>query len=132
MRILLTGHYSHASGVRLTPGEYDAADPRVGGLARYLIDTEQATLIEADDTDAEVGELPSYEEMTVARLKQLADERGVDLTGATKKVDIIAALIAAELTVALENETATSQSEPVETDKDDEDDEPEEEDWSDD
>lgn len=35
---------------------------------------------------------PDYDDLTVAELKDLADERGVDLGGASRKADIIQAL----------------------------------------
>lgn len=44
-----------------------------------------------EDTDGD-GEVSAYEGMTVAELKKLAADRNLDLEGATKKADIIAAL----------------------------------------
>jgi hypothetical protein len=47
-----------------------------------------------DPTDGAVT--PSFDDMTIAELKEHADKKGVDLGSATKKDDIIAAIKAAE------------------------------------
>lgn len=47
-------------------------------------------------TDAETGEESfSLDGMTVAQLKEFAEENGIDIGGATKKQDIIDAIVAA-------------------------------------
>ena len=106
MRFLLTDHYAHANGVRLSPGEYDGTDPRVQGLGWYLVNTGQATLLESDSqdtTDVLAAAEVDYEAYTVAELKAAAAAREIDLAGANKKADIIALLIAADEANAAEN-----------------------------
>lgn len=51
----------------------------------------------ADDSEEPEGEAETeLQAMTVAQLKELAENRGIDLTGATKKADIIAAIEAVD------------------------------------
>ena len=51
---------------------------------------------QAEGEKEENTEPPALEEMTVAKLKDYAAEKGIDLGKATKKADIIAAINAAE------------------------------------
>ena len=51
---------------------------------------------EETDGESEIEGDSDLHGMTVAQLKELAEDRGIDLTGATKKADIIAAIEAVD------------------------------------
>lgn len=57
--------------------------------AQHLAATGIATIVQGDAA-TESG--PEYEKMTRAELDALANERGVDVTSASTKADVIAAL----------------------------------------
>lgn len=64
----------------------------------YVTDTSEIAAEKAKIlvTDAETGEESfSLDGMTVAQLKEFAEENGIDIGGATKKQDIIDAIVAA-------------------------------------
>jgi hypothetical protein len=64
-------------------------DPRVA--ADVLAEEAAAAQAPAEESsdDAEGGEEPASEDMTVAQLRDLAGSRGVDLSGASTKADIL-------------------------------------------
>lgn len=67
---------------------------RNGKEADNLVDLEMAEIFEDDDDlDLDAGE--NLEKMKVEELKGLAAEEGVDLGNATKKAEIIAAILEA-------------------------------------
>jgi hypothetical protein len=66
-----------------------AGDPRVA--ADVLAEEAAAAQAPAEESsdDDEAGGEPATGDMTVAQLRDLADSRGVDLTGASTKADIL-------------------------------------------
>lgn len=107
MRVQMSGtrdgvDWPPAGGIIEVP-DTEAAELIALGLAKEATDEDRIEpAAEAEATagpDAE-GDAPAaedagsvdLEELTVAELRDLADERGVDLEGVTKKADIIAAL----------------------------------------
>lgn len=106
MRIKLTDHYSGVpSNFRpIFPGEYEATDERLFGLANYLVNTGHAII--TDDvatpiTDEEAAKLPdaeletvegkpSIEDMSLAELKDEATKRGLVFNSRATKADLIA------------------------------------------
>lgn len=82
------------------PGDYDSDDERLYGLADYLVKTGQAEALDAPlpfrETVAaktvEEKRAASLETMTVNELHAFAAEYGVELGGARRRDDILAAL----------------------------------------
>lgn len=87
-------HNQEIDGEEYKAGDEAEIDPR---LARAL-KARGAVQIEADERIAAAAEDP--EAATVSDLRALAEKRGVDLTGTTRKADIQAALDAAPETPA--------------------------------
>lgn len=73
--------------------QFEVGDIVKGDLARVAIENEWAEEIE--ETISDGSEAIDLAKLTVPQLKALAEERSVDLGGAEKKADIIAALNAA-------------------------------------
>lgn len=115
MRIQLHDNYQNASGVRLSPGEYDSADERLQGLAMYLLMTDHASIVpdapvgdvpprgdesdgEGDDGDRDEedvsGDDADYQAMTKGQLLNIAAAGGIELSERLTKQAIIDALIA--------------------------------------
>lgn len=46
-------HFWQCATVTVPAGDYDADDPRLGGMAEHLIRTEQATIIESEPPPVE-------------------------------------------------------------------------------
>ena len=108
MRIKLTDHYSGVpSNFRLIfPGEYEYADPRLFGLATYLVSTGHAVAVEdepvaeivsdeaaAELPDAEVETVegkPAIKDMSLAELKDEATKLGLPFNSRATKADLIA------------------------------------------
>lgn len=100
-------------------GEYTGVQPVTLETRRYGDpDYERAQLLERiaawieQITDVTVGTSPAetesvgdegYDAFTIAQLKEIAQVRDVDLQGATRKADIIAALEGADMEVANAN-----------------------------
>ncbi len=103
MRVILTSfHTLPDGGPALQPGdhhEFEVAEARrlvaVGG-ARHITKEDEAALDAADREKARGNLRMQLEGATVEELKAGAEKLGVDLKGATKKADIVAAIIAAE------------------------------------
>ncbi|MFN8452024.1 MAG: hypothetical protein U0521_26380 [Anaerolineae bacterium] len=99
---------------RIPPGEYALDDPALFGVGQYLLDNGFAERVSdgsvsINDTDV-AGEIPDgavvtyweteapddvpetvdYAAMTIAELKALLDERGVDYSDAKRKDDYVA------------------------------------------
>lgn len=74
--------------------QFEVGDIVKGDLARVAVENEWAEEIEVTEPDdgAKTNELAK---LTVPQLKALAAERNVDLGGAEKKAEIVAALDAA-------------------------------------
>lgn len=108
MRIKLTDHYSGVpSNFRpIFPGEYEATDERLFGLADYLVRTGHAVVTEdapvaawiSDETAAElpdaeveiVEDKPGIEDMSLAELKEEATKRGLSFGSRVTKAELIA------------------------------------------
>lgn len=54
MQIKLKGHYRNAS-VSIAEGIYEESDPRLHGLAKYLLETEQAESVELHEVIVQVA-----------------------------------------------------------------------------
>lgn len=100
MRIKLTDQYSGVpSGMKtIYPGEYEAEDPRVFGLAGYLVQTGHAEEIEdipaVSILDEKGEKLPQdapkpLDEMSVAELKVLATSMGLDFGSRISKPELL-------------------------------------------
>lgn len=90
---VIRGHTSALSNYQyVAPGEHDLARP----LADYLLNNGYALPLQDDKpapvakTDSDVP--PAFESMTLAQLKDYASEHDVDITGLTRKSDLIAKL----------------------------------------
>lgn len=79
------------------PGDYDSEDPRLFGLAAYLVNTGHAEVLDAPLSfppqpmveTPEKGEV-DLRVMTVAQLLEYAAGQGIDLGGARRRDDILA------------------------------------------
>jgi hypothetical protein len=101
MRVILTSYHSLPDGPALQPGDhhdFDEPEARrlvaVGG-ARHPTDADIKRFDALDREKAKAEFRMHLEGATVDELKAAAEERGVDLRGATKKADIVAAIMAA-------------------------------------
>ena len=88
---LRTKRYPHPSGPKRLRGTVMPIDDDV---AAAWAKAGLVELVDVAPEEPEVAPDPLLS-LTVAQLRELATERGVDLTGATRKTDIIAALEAA-------------------------------------
>lgn len=102
MRIRLPNYYKGLPSdfKPILPGDYDSDDPRLYGLADYLVKTGHAEALDAPlpfrkTVVAEAVEEKSavdLETMTVNELHTFATEHGVDLGGARRRDDILQVL----------------------------------------
>lgn len=97
----MLAHHTTAGGVELRPGdvhgEFDDAEAmrqiQIGG-ARRPTKEDEARLEAHAREQAKANVRMQLESSTVDELKAGAEQRGIDLTGATKKAEIITAIIA--------------------------------------
>lgn len=101
MRVIMTSYHTLADGTELKPGDphdHDEVEARrlvgVGG-ARFPTKDDEARLEAHAREHAKADFRMRLESSTVDELKAKADEHGIDLKGATKKAEIIAAIMAA-------------------------------------
>lgn len=89
-----------SGGRRILPGDYEASDERLFGLAQYLVDNGHAVITvsdvkvvdrDGDDKEEETKPLP-YNEWSYNDLRAFAKVNDIDLAGATKKDEIVAAI----------------------------------------
>lgn len=100
MKVVMLAHHTTADGLELRPGdvhgEFDEAEAmrqiQIGGARRPTKDDE-ARLEAAEREQAKANLRAQLEASTVDELKAGAEQRGVDLKGATKKADIVAAIV---------------------------------------
>lgn len=101
MKVVMLAHHTTAEGVELRPGdvhgEFDEAEAarqiQIGG-ARRPTKEDEVRLEAADREKAKVNVRLQFEASTVDELKAGAEQRGIDLKGATKKAEIVAAIVA--------------------------------------
>lgn len=79
---------------RVVNGEVEAMTPRSGPFK--LSEKREAELVAAGVAVKVEEPVSEYSDMKMAELRDLAEERGVDVTGARRKQDIIEALEAAD------------------------------------
>ena len=79
---------------RVVNGEVEAMTPRSGPFK--LSEKREAELVAAGVAVKVEEPVSEYADMKMAELRDLAEERGVDVTGARRKQDIIEALEAAD------------------------------------
>ncbi|WP_235885217.1 hypothetical protein [Bradyrhizobium frederickii] len=97
----MLAHHTTAEGVELRPGDlhdgFDDAEAarqiQIGGARRPTKDDE-LRFEAADRERARVNVRAQLESATVDELKAGAEQRGIDLKGATKKAEIITAIVA--------------------------------------
>ena len=105
---IVAGTYGHREGGRIVPktaasGEFEVSDRQ----AKRLIALKIAEAVTPEVINPVVppagagntggsGEEEGYQQMTVKQLKQLCEERGLELDKRAKKTDIIALLVAAD------------------------------------
>lgn len=100
MKVIMTSYHTLADGTELKPGdphEHDEAEARrlvgVGG-ARFPNKDDEARLEAHAREHAKSNFRTQLESSTLDELKAGAEGRGIDLKGATKKADIVAAIVA--------------------------------------
>ncbi|MET3991667.1 hypothetical protein ABID65_003307 [Bradyrhizobium sp. S3.9.2] len=100
MRVIMTSYHTLADGTELKPGDphdHEEAEARrlvgVGG-ARHPTKDDEARLEAHAREQAKANVRMQLESSTVDELKAGAEQRGIDLRGATKKAEIIAAIVA--------------------------------------
>ncbi|MBR1206967.1 MULTISPECIES: hypothetical protein [unclassified Bradyrhizobium] len=101
MRVIMKSFHTLPDGPALQPGdhhEFEEAEARrlvaVGG-ARHITPEDEGRLDALDREKAKAAFRLQLDGMTVDELKAGAAQRGIELQGATKKADIVAAIIAA-------------------------------------
>lgn len=62
------------------------------GEAQDMVSAGNAEIVQGDEVEDGAAPEPDYESMTRAELDALAEERGVDVSDAQNKADVIAAL----------------------------------------
>jgi len=77
------------------PGTYEVGDPLLYGRENDLIEIGYAEPLPVEFVQA-IDPAAAYKPLSPTELKGLAESRGVDLGGATKKADIIMVLVAAD------------------------------------
>ncbi|WP_441268687.1 hypothetical protein AB7G19_30015 [Bradyrhizobium sp. 215_C5_N1_1] len=100
MRVIMTSYHTLADGTELKPGDphdHEEAEARrlvgVGG-ARFPTKGDEARFEAHAREQAKADVRMQLESSTVDELKAGAEQRGIDLKGATKKAEIIAAIVA--------------------------------------
>lgn len=78
---------------QIYPKNFAEGDVLDGALAQVAVDAGLAEIVSDEANDAVPADVDA---MSVEQLKAHASDKGVDLAGATKKADIIAAIVAAE------------------------------------
>ncbi|WP_018456810.1 hypothetical protein [Bradyrhizobium sp. WSM4349] len=100
MKVIMTSYHTLADGTELKPGdphEHDDAEARrlVGVGGARLPTKEDEVRLEAHARERAKADLRmQLEASTNDELKAGAEQRGIDLNGATKKAEIIAAIVA--------------------------------------
>lgn len=103
-RIRLAQNYRNASGVIIPAGDYWADDPALKGQGTYLIETRHAEVLaevrqpESPPPPEETGSEKAneaFKKFNLERLNAIVKDNNVELDGATKKDDIIVALVKA-------------------------------------
>lgn len=99
MKIVMTSYHSLPDGPELKPGDvhdFDEGEARrlvgVGG-ARHPTKDDEARLEAHGQEQAKANVRLQLESSTVDELKAGAEQRGIDLKGATKKAEIISAIV---------------------------------------
>lgn len=101
MKVIMTSYHTTADGIELKPGdphEHDDVEAKrlIGVGGARLPTKDDDVRLEAFAREQAKAELRGQlESMTVDELKAGAEQRGLDLKGATKKAEIIAAIVAA-------------------------------------
>lgn len=92
MKIQLTDHYSGLpSGFKMIyPGVYDESDPRLYGLATYLVKTGHAVKLDEPEVEQSAETKPGIEGLTLAELKEEATNRGLSFNSRVTKAELIA------------------------------------------